>query len=160
MRKQRQNIHEMTKEIMIRTSIEINRSPADVFAYIEQLEKHGEWQEMIISAHKEPSGRTQIGTRNTEMRRMPGGPREIVSEIIEYDPPRRIAGQGLNGPIRARVRITIEPIDNGKRSRVIQELELVGYGIGKLFTFLARRSARKQMPKDQARLKCILESPG
>lgn len=142
---------------MIRASIEIRRSPAEVFAYVEQLDKHGEWQENVISAHKEPIGQTQVGTRNIEMRRVPGGPREIVSEVVEYDPPRRIAARGLNGPIRARVGITIEPIDNGNGSRVIQELELDGYGIGKLFAILARRSAPKQISKDQARLKQILE---
>ncbi len=98
-----------------------------------------------------------VGTRNIEMRRVPGGPREIVSEVVEYDPPRRIAARGLNGPIRARVGITIEPIENGKGSRFIQELELEGYGIGKLFAILARRSAPKQISKDQARLKQILE---
>jgi hypothetical protein len=142
---------------LISVSIEIDRSPADVFAYIEELEKHGEWQAAIVSARQEPPGPTRVGTRNIEIRRVPGGPREIVSEVVQYDPPRHISARGLNGPIRARIGITVEPLDNGTRSRVTQELELEGYGIGKLLAVLARRSAPKQMSEDQARLKQLLE---
>ena len=87
---------------MNRVSIEIDRSAADVFAYVEQLEKHGEWQPAVLSTRKYPPGPTRIGTRNIEMRHVPGGSREIVSEVVEYDPPRHIAARGINGPLRAR----------------------------------------------------------
>lgn len=142
---------------MIRSSIEINRSPRDVFAYVEELDRHGEWQDAIITARKEPPGPTRLGTHNFEMRRIPGGPREIESEIFEYEPPRRIAARGVNGPVRATVVITIEPLDGGSRSRFTLELALAGRGIGRLFALLARRSARQQVPRDQLRLKSILE---
>lgn len=142
---------------MIRSSIDIDRSPSDVFAYVEELDRHGEWQDAIISARKEPPGPTRLGTHNFEMRRIPGGPREIESEIVEYEPPRRIAARGLNGPVRATIVITIEPLDGGSRSRFTLELTLVGRGIGKLFAVLARRSARREVPRDQVRLKGILE---
>lgn len=142
---------------MIQSTIDINRSPVEVFAYIEQLEKHSEWQPEIISGHKEPPGPTKLGTLNTELRRVPGGPREIVSKVTEYKPPVRIAARGLNGPIRANVAINVAPIENGTRSRVTQELEFESHGIGKLFAFFAKRSAPAQMSKNLARLKDILE---
>jgi Polyketide cyclase / dehydrase and lipid transport len=142
---------------MISVSIEIDRSPTDVFAYVAQLDKHTEWQPAIIRAHMEPPGEARQGTRNIEFRRVPGDPREIISEVVVYDPPRRIAARGLNGPLRAHVGITIEPLNNGRRSRVTQELELEGRGIGKLFALFARRSAHKEMAQDQARLKEQLE---
>ena len=63
---------------MITSSIEINRKPEDVFAYVDQLERHGEWQPAIVSARKEPAGPTRVGTRNIETRRVPGGPQEFV----------------------------------------------------------------------------------
>lgn len=142
---------------MIRSSIEIDRPAAEVFAYVDQLERHGEWQDAIVSARKDPSGPTRVGTRNIERRRVPGGPQEFVSEIIEHDPPRRIVARGLNGPIRPTVTVTVEPIGDGSRSRFTLELALRGIGIGRLFVLLARRSARTQIPRDQARLKAILE---
>jgi hypothetical protein len=93
------------------------------------------------------------------VRRVPGGPREFVSEIFEYDPPRRLAARGISkGPIRPAIVVTIEPLDGGARSRFTLELTLEGRGIGKLFAIFARRAARRQVPLDQSRLKQILES--
>ena len=142
---------------MIRCMIEIDRAPHEVFAYVEELDRHSEWQDAIVSARKEPPGPTRVGTRSLETRRVPGGPWEFVSEIIEYDPPRRMVARGMNGPLRPTVTVTIESLDNGSRSRFTLELELEGRGIGRLFALLARRSARSQVPRDQARLKQILE---
>ncbi len=84
---------------MITSSIEIDRSPEDVFGSIERPGTPREWQPAIVSARREPAGPTRVGTRNIETRKIPGGPREFVSEIVEHDPPRRIVFQGI-GPIR------------------------------------------------------------
>ena len=143
---------------MITSSIEINRKPEDVFEYIAQFDRHSEWQPAILSARTEPVGVTQVGTRIHETRQVPGGPREFISEIVEYEPPRKIVFQGLNGPIRPHGVVTIEPIDDGSRSRVTLELDLIGHGIGKLLAVMARKEADEIVPRDQAKLKKILES--
>ena len=41
-------------------SIEINRSPEDVFAYFADLGQHGEWQEQIVSVHVDTDGPTRV----------------------------------------------------------------------------------------------------
>ena len=137
-------------------SVEIARRPEDVFAYIDDLSRHGEWQEAIVKVDVETEGPTRVGTRATDTRRVPGGPRPVTYEIIEHDPPRKASFRGVNGPVRPVGTITVEPVGNG--SRVTIRLELVGHGIGKLMAPLAMRQARKQVPKDQARLKERLES--
>jgi len=86
---------------VITHSIEINRSPKDVFAYLDQLERHGEWQGEIVSATRETDGPVGVGTRVREIRKM--GRREIDAsyEITEHDPPHRTAFRGtvgLTGP--------------------------------------------------------------
>ena len=146
---------------MVHSHIEIDRPPSEVFAYIADLERHREWQPAIVAVRKEPAGATAIGTRNFETRRVPGGPREFVTEIVEYDPPRRMVARGVGGgPVVPTVTITIDPLDAGRRSRVSLDLELAGRGVGKLFAMMAERSARKDVPRDQARLKQILEAAG
>jgi hypothetical protein len=142
---------------MIRSSVEINRRPEDVFAYIADMDRHNEWQTAIVSSRKEPPGPTRLGTRNIEVRRVPGGPREFVVEVSEFVPPRVFAFHGLNGPVRPNGRVTVEPVGDGSRSRVTLELELEGVGIGKIFAIMARSQARKSVPQDQARLKQQLE---
>src|SRR5262249_8360075 len=75
---------------MISSTIEIGRRPDEVFAYVAELDRLSEWQDAIVSVRKEPAGPTRVGTRAIELRRTPVGAREIVSEIVEYDPPRRL----------------------------------------------------------------------
>jgi uncharacterized protein YndB with AHSA1/START domain len=142
---------------MISATIEIGRRPDEVFAYVAELDRLSEWQDAIVSVRKEPAGPTRVGTRAIELRRTPVGAREIVSEIVEYDPPRRLVARGLNGPVRPTVTVTFEPVDGGTRTKFTVGLDLIGFGIGKVLVLLARRSARAHMPRENARLKTILE---
>jgi uncharacterized membrane protein len=142
----------------ITDSVEIARRPEDVFAYLDDLRRHGEWQAQIVSVEVETDGPTRAGTRARETRRVPGGPRTMTYEITEHDPPRKASFRGLDGPVRPVGTVTVEPVGDGSRSRVTLELDLEGHGWGKLVAPLARRDARKQVPKDQLRLKERLES--
>ena len=138
-------------------SVEIARSPEDVFAYVGDLSRHGEWQAQIVDVQVDTEGTTRVGSRATETRRVPGGERKLTYEITEWDPPRRASFRGQNGPIRAVGTMTSEPVGDGSRSRVTLELDFEGHGLGKLLLPLVRRDARKQVPQDQARLKERLE---
>jgi uncharacterized membrane protein len=142
----------------IAASIEIARRPDDVFAYLDDLARHGEWQEQLISAQKLGDGPTEVGTKSTEKRRM--GKREMTTtyEVTEHDPSRVFAFRGIDGPVRAVGRATVEPLAGGSSSRVSLVLDFEGHGFGKLLVPLARSQSRKQVPKDQQRLKERLES--
>jgi uncharacterized membrane protein len=144
--------------VAIRESIEISRSPEDVFAYLDDLATHGEWQEQVVSAKVDGGGPTRVGTRSTETRKVGGREREMTYEVTEHNPPQIFAFRGVDGPIRANGRATIEPLDDGARSRVTLDLDFQGHGMGKLLLPLVRNQAAKQVPKDQARLKQRLES--
>jgi uncharacterized membrane protein len=137
-------------------SIEIARSPEDVYAYIDDLSRHGEWQEQIKEVKVETEGPTRVGSRAREKRQVPGGAREMTYEITEHDPPRRASFRGIDGPVRVVGTVTVSPAD-GTGSRVSLEIDLVGHGLGKLIVPLARSQLRKQVPLDQQRLKERLE---
>lgn len=143
---------------VITNSIEVDRRPEEVFAYLDQLERHGEWQETILDARRDTEGPTRVGTRCTETRKVPGGPRTMTYEITEHEPPRLASFRGLDGPVRPVGTVTIEPLDGGSRSRVTLNFNLEGHGLGKLFAPLARLDARRTIPKDQLRLKQRLEA--
>ena len=137
-------------------SVEIARSPQEVFAYLDQLDRHGEWQEQIVDVKVETEGPTRVGTRAVEKRRVLGGP--LTYEITEHDPPRKASFRVLDGPVRPFGTISVEPVGDGSRSRVTLRLDFAGQGAGKLIAPLAKLQARRQVPKDQARLKERLES--
>src|SRR5205085_10555983 len=143
---------------VITGSVEISRPPADVFAYLDELDRHSEWQSDLISSRLDTEGPVRVGTRATDTRKVPGGPQEMTYEITEHDPPRTSSWRVINGPVRAVGTVRVEPLDDGSRSRVSVEFDLKGHGIGVLIAPFARMQARKQVPESQARLKEILES--
>jgi uncharacterized membrane protein len=143
----------------IKESIEVNRRPEEVFAYLDDVERHGEWQEQIVDTKPPSDGPLHVGSRVTVTRRVPGGDRTMTYEITEHDPPRRSRFQVLDGPVRPHGTITVEPVGDGSRSRVTFELDFTSHGFGgKLIAPMARIQAAKQVPKDQAKLKERLES--
>jgi uncharacterized protein YndB with AHSA1/START domain len=142
----------------IRESIEISRSPEDVFAYLDDPSRHGEWRSQIVAAEVETPGPTGVGTTVRQTMRM--GKREQVMsyEITEHDPPRSSAFRGLDGPVRPIGRGKVEPVGDGTSSRVTIELDFEGHGFGKLLRPIVVSQARKQVPKDQQQLKERLET--
>jgi len=143
----------------ISESIEIDRKPEDVFAYLDDVKRHGEWQEQIVDVQPQDDGPLRVGSRVTETRRVPGGDRTMTYEVTEHDPPRQSSFRVLDGPVRAVGTISIEPIGDGSRSRLTFTLEFKGHGLaGKVLLPVARTQARKQIPKDQARMKELLEA--
>ena len=144
---------------MIKHSIEINRPAGEVFAYLDQLDRHSEWQGSLVSAKVETAGPTRVGTRVLERRNVPGGARDIPYEVTEHQPPRKVSFRGTAGPVRPVGSMTVQPVSESS-SRLVLELDLEGHGIGKLFAILARRQAAKQVPQDHEKLKQVLESDG
>jgi len=139
-------------------SVEVERSAEDAFAYIDQLDRHGEWQQEIVSARVETEGPVRVGTRAVEVRKVPGGEREFIYEITAHDPPRRASFRGLNGPVRPVGTVTVESL-GPSRSRVTIDLGFEGHGIGKLLIpLVVMRDARKRVPANQQRLKERLEA--
>ena len=142
---------------MIKHSIVIDRPAGEVFAYLDQLDRHGEWQDSLLSAKVETEGPTRVGTRVVERRKVPGGARDIPYEITVHEPPRKASFRGTAGPVRPVGTVTVDPVGES-RSRMALELDLEGHGIGKLFAPLARRQAAKEVPASHEKLKQLLES--
>lgn len=139
-------------------AIEVARPPAEAFAYVTDPTRMPEWQQGCLSGELDGPA-TQVGSRCTTVRRIGGGKRPVTTEITEYDPPRRWADRGIDGPIRALVGVTVEPLDEGTRSRVTIVLDFAGHGIGKLLVpLVVRRQAAREMPANMSRLKARLEA--
>lgn len=138
---------------------EIARPPEEVFVYVTDPTRLAEWQESVVSSRMEGAGPPSVGTRASVTRRVGRMQRAMTAEVAELSPPTSWAVRGVDGPVRGNVKGTIAPLDEGARSRVTIELDLVGYGIGKLLVPLFVRSqARKEMPKNLRNLQERLES--
>jgi uncharacterized protein YndB with AHSA1/START domain len=139
------------------STAEIERQAEDVFAYVTDPSTFPEWQQSVVRGHMNESP-TRVGSQCTTVRHIGGREREVHTTITDYDPPRRWADRGIDGPIRAVVEVSVESLEGDSRSRVTISLDFTGHGIGKLLVPLAiRRQAAREMPENMRRLKQRLE---
>jgi len=140
-------------------SVEISQSPEDVFAYLTDFSRSLEWQENLVSASLEGEEPLRVGSHVKMTRRIGRSERKMTNEVTDHNPPRSFGFRGIDGPIRAIGKGTVEPVGDGAGSRFTMELDFEGHGIGKLLVpLVVRRQARSDMAKSQERLKARLES--
>lgn len=142
---------------LIVSDVEIARPPEEVFRYVTDPARFGEWQSGVVSGHIEGDGQPRVGSRCVMIRRIGGAERTSVSEITQIAPPGAWAIRGIDGPIRADVSVAVEPVSNGQGSHVTIRLDFHGHGIGKLLLPMVARQARKEVPQSCQNLKKLLE---
>lgn len=141
---------------VIENSTEIARTPQEVFDYVSDAARLPEWQPSVEEAAVEPPAVRQVGMRGYEVRRVPGGKQKVRWEVTECVPGSRWSVEGIEGPVRAHVVISLIPADDAG-TRVDYRVWFEGRGIGKLFRLMATRGARTEVPASLALLKQRLE---
>ena len=138
---------------------DVARSVDEVFAYVTDPSRFGEWQQNVIGGRMDDDGPRGVGARCLTTRRIGFAKRDVTAEVTELDPPRRWAVRGVDGPIRAVVHVTVDSVDEGRRSRVTIAIDFEGHGIGRLLVPLfVRRQAKREMPANLQRLTRQLEA--
>ncbi len=126
-------------------TIEITRTPEDVFAYLTDVSNVPAWQAGVKSS-------TLRDGRIEESRSLFGREIHTTLEIVEQEEPRLFTLRAVSGPVPFTVRHELEPADGGTRLTVTAEGDVPGFAAG-----LLSRHAEKQFRKDFERLKQILE---
>jgi carbon monoxide dehydrogenase subunit G len=127
-------------------TIEIARTPEDVFAYLTDVSNVPAWQAGVKTASLRDS-------RIEESRSLFGKELHTTLEIVEQEEPRLFTLRALDSPVPFTVRHELEPADGGTRMKVTAEGDVPGFAAG-----LLERRAKKQFRGDFKRLKEILES--
>jgi len=131
-------------------TVEIARTPEEVFDYLVDVSNLPAWQSGVRSARRE-------GDRIHESRHLLGRELSTTLAIDEEERPRLFAIRALDSPVPFSVRHELEPNGSGgTRLTVVGEGDaglLPGFAAG----IMARR-AEKQFRKDFERLKRLLES--
>jgi hypothetical protein len=142
-------------------SIEVSRRPEEVFWYAADPAHFPEWQNSVVSVRREDDAGLAVGSTAVVARKV--GPRTMSSteEIIELNPPKAWMVRAVGAGVTAIARGTIEPLEQGRRSRVTIALEFEPHGIGRLLVpLVVRRQARRQLPQNEQNLKKVLERIG
>jgi carbon monoxide dehydrogenase subunit G len=130
-------------------SVEIARTPEDVFDYLTDVANLPAWQSGVHSASRD-------GDRIHESRHLLGRELTTTLAIDEEERPRVFAIRAVDSPVPFTVRHTLESSGTGTRLTVLGEGDaglLPGFAAG----IMARR-AEKQFRKDFERLKRLLEA--
>jgi hypothetical protein len=144
---------------MTSVSIEIERPAAEVFSYATDPTKFHEWQQGVVSGSMESKGAPAVGDHCRTVRRIGGSERPATSELVRLEPSRAWVVHGIDGPIRAQVDLSVEPLTD-QRSRLTIAVDFEGHGVGKvLVPLVVRRQARAEMPGNLANLKERIETP-
>jgi carbon monoxide dehydrogenase subunit G len=127
-------------------TIEIARTPEDVFSYLTDVSNLPVWQTGVKSA-------TLRDGRIEESRSLLGRDINTTLEVVEQEEPILFTLRVTDGPVPFTVRHELEPADSGTRLTVTAEGNVPGFAAG-----LLARGAERQFRKDFERLKQILES--
>jgi uncharacterized protein YndB with AHSA1/START domain len=140
------------------STVEVDRRPDEVFAYVTDPTRFAEWQNGVVAGRMEGDGAPAVGDRCLMTRRIGFAQRVVTSEVTHVDPPCAWGVRGVDGPIRAIVGVTVEGLDEGRRSSVSIDIEFEGHGIGKLIVpIVVRPQAAKEMRGNLEKLKQRLE---
>ena len=143
------------------TSIEIDRPAAEVFAYVTDPSQFPQWQNGVVDGHRVGDQPASVGDKCVNTRQIGFAKRSVTSEITGIDAPRTWSVRGTDGPVRAAVDVSVDPIDDGQRSKVTITIEFTGHGIGKMIVpLVVRPQAAKEMTTNMKRLKERLEGAG
>jgi carbon monoxide dehydrogenase subunit G len=131
-------------------SVEIARTPEEVFDYLTDVSNLPVWQSGVRRASRD-------GDRIDEARHLLGRELRTRLAIEEEERPRVFAIRALDSPVPFSVRHTLEPNGSGGTT-----LHVVGEGDAGLLPGFAAgimaRRAEKQFRKDFERLKRLLEA--
>jgi carbon monoxide dehydrogenase subunit G len=145
----------MLRGVRAELTIEVARTPDEVFAYLTNVDNLPAWQSGVRSAQLE-DGELRVGARIRESRHMLGRELTTTLEVTEYDPPRVFSLRAVDSPVPFIVRHELEA-DGGSTILTVTGIGDAGLLPGFAAGVMARR-AQKQFRNDFERLKRVIEA--
>ena len=140
-------------------SLDIRRSPSDVFAFIADFRNMPRWYEAVEQVTATTSASAGTGTQFRMVRSLPGGPAHNDVEVTTYQPDSEVAFASINGPTPFHYRYQVQPTDTGTRLTLHGDISADGLpGPAARLGGLANQVFKQGMKKNLDALKRILET--
>lgn len=110
----------------VERSAVIGAPPAEVFAYLSDLDNLAEWQTGVTSARRTTDGEMRVGATALVTRELMGQRMEAPLTVTDYDPPSRLAiGSEVSG-VKAHATLDLEPTEEGSATNLTFAMEIRG----------------------------------
>jgi len=104
----------------------IGAPPAEVFAYVSDLDNLAGWQSGVVSARRTSDGEMRVGATALVTRQLMGQQLDAPLTITEHDPPRRLGiGSEVSG-VKAQATLDLVPAQNGEATDLTFAMEIRG----------------------------------
>jgi uncharacterized protein YndB with AHSA1/START domain len=135
-------------------TVEIQRSPRDVYAYLAEMEKAPRWNTSVSTTRKLTPGPLKVGSRFQHFGFPPERSAQTV-EVTTLEPGRKLEVTGALGSFRGRSRFDLTP--SGRGTRLTNTVELETPLAMRVVAPLARPRLRAAAAEDLHLLKRALE---
>lgn len=140
----------------IEASVMINRPVDEVFAYMTDARTWPHWESGLLQVEQTSEGPMSVGTTFRGANQALGRRMEWTSEVTEYTLNRRWGQKIISKGWSTEESLTFEPFEGSTKFTLVSELEMGGFF--KLVAPFVARMIQKQIEKDLAKLKDILEA--
>jgi len=137
-------------------AIAIERSPADVFAFVADISNIPKWQTEVLQSKVLTPGATRVGTRYTEQIKMGSTHVNATCEVVDFVPGSMMGFTASSPAIEYRGRLLVEPWQMGSRLTMTGTARLKGWR--KLMQPVMQRELRNVLRNELVTLKTILEA--
>ena len=137
-------------------TIEIPRSPQEVFDYLTDISRLPEWQSSLQRASSDDD-ELRVGSQIREQRKFMGRDVTTHLEVTAFEPPRRFDLKSRGGPLSFEIHHAVEPAERGTRLHVE-----VDFKLGPMIRIAARpmlKPAEREFHADFEQLEEILGRP-
>jgi len=139
-------------------SIHIDRAPREVYEYMDDVSREGEWQPNLRAAHQDPPGPSRVGTKKRYVSEFLGREVENTYVVLEVEPGRRLVSETTRDSA-AGLRTEVLWEADGGGTRVTMSVEGRPRGFLRLTPRTVLEAAyRKELSSSLRRLKERLEA--
>jgi uncharacterized membrane protein len=130
--------------------------PDDVFAFVADAENNPIWHEHVRATRWLDEGPTRLGRRGRQTGHLFGRTWHFVAEVVEFDPPRLVTFQVIEG-YRVRTRIEVLPSGDGTEvTLTVLTPTILGRRVDALVSRVMHGATANRERGDIARLRAAL----
>ena len=101
--------------IKIEQKLEINRTVADVFAFLTDHENDSKWRSGVVESRKTSEGPVGVGSTGSEVLQFLGRRMETSYEITEFEQDKKLSFKTTSGPVPMEGGYLLEASGGGTR---------------------------------------------